>query len=102
MSKETGPYTADGTTIRALARVIGSLVQTDGDHNTSIPALTLRHHTETKVVDAVQGLGWSRPAVQGERRNAGVVVAIGLDNASDGASQRAYRRRVRRIWPSLL
>jgi hypothetical protein len=41
MSKQTGPYTSDGTTIRALARAIGSLVQTDGDHNTSIPALTL-------------------------------------------------------------
>jgi hypothetical protein len=50
----------------------------------------------------VQGLGWSRPAVQGERRNDGVVVAVSLDNASDGASQRAYRRRIGRIWPSLL
>ena len=64
--------------------------------------VALRHHAETEVVDAVQGLGWSRPAVQGERRNAGVVVAVGLDKAPDGASQRAYRRTVGRIWPSLL
>ena len=64
--------------------------------------VALRHHAETQVVDAVQGLGWSRPAVQGERRNAGVVVAVGLDKAPDGASQRAYRRTVGWIWSSLL
>src|SRR5690348_10554151 len=62
----------------------------------------LRHHAETKVVDTVQRLGWSRPPVQRERGNAGVVVAVGLDKGSDDASQRAYRRTVGRIWPSLL
>jgi hypothetical protein len=30
--------------------------------------------------------------VQGERRNTGVVVAVGLDKAPDGASQRALAR----------
>ena len=63
--------------------------------------VALRHHAETKVVDAVQWLGWFRSAVQGERRNAGVVVAVSLDKAPDGASQRAYRRNVGRMWLSL-
>ena len=64
--------------------------------------VALCHHAETKVGDAVQGLGRSRAPVQGERLNAGVVVAVSLDNASDGASQRACRRMVGRIWSSLL
>ena len=80
-----------------LARTVADRLVTEQDL-----LVALRHHAETKVVDAVQGLGWSRPAVQGERRNAGVVVAVGLDKAPDGASQRAYRRTVGRIWPSLL
>ena len=45
MSKQTGPYTCDPTTIRALARAIESVVQTDGDHDTGIPALTLHRRS---------------------------------------------------------
>src|SRR5712691_2868343 len=58
MSKQTGPYTSDGTTIRALARAIGSLVQTDGDHNTNIPALTLhRRSGPTEPLHCIYNLG---------------------------------------------
>ena len=58
MSKQTGPYTSDGTTIRALARAIGGLVQTDGDHNTSIPALTLhRRSGPTEPLHCIYNLG---------------------------------------------
>src|SRR5437762_767292 len=58
MSKQTGPYTSDPTTIGALARAIGSLVQTDGDHNTSIPALTLhRRSGPTEPLHCIYNLG---------------------------------------------
>src|SRR6476469_9407616 len=58
MSKQTGPYMSDGTTIRALARAIGSLVQTDGDHTTSIPALTLhRRKAPTEPLHCIYNLG---------------------------------------------
>src|ERR1700687_2108020 len=58
MSKQTGSYTSDGTTIRALARAIGGLVQTDGDHNTSIPALTLhRRSGPTEPLHCIYNLG---------------------------------------------
>src|SRR5712691_9924660 len=58
MSKQTGPYTSDGTTIRALARAIGSLVQTDGDHDTGIPALTLhRRSGPTEPLHCIYNLG---------------------------------------------
>src|ERR1043165_1577832 len=58
MSKQTGPYTSDSTAIRALARVIGSFVQTDGDHNTSIPALMLhRRSRPTEPLHCIYNLG---------------------------------------------
>ena len=58
MSKQTGPYTPDSTTIRALARVIGTLVQTDGDHNTSVPSLTLhRRSGPTEPLHCIYNLG---------------------------------------------
>src|SRR6202158_620339 len=58
MSKQTGSYTSDGTTIRALARAIGALAQTDGDHNTSIPALTLhRRSGPTEPLHCIYNLG---------------------------------------------
>ena len=58
MSKQTGPYTSDGATIRALAGTIGSLVQSDGDHHTSIPALTLhRRSGPTEPLHCIYNLG---------------------------------------------
>src|SRR3954466_2916485 len=58
MRKHTGPYTSDGTTTRALARAIGNVVQTDGDHNTGIPALTLhRRSGPTEPLHCIYNLG---------------------------------------------
>src|SRR5881392_731682 len=58
MPKHTGPYTSDGTTTRALARAIGCLVQTDGDHNTAIPALTLhRRSAPSEPLHCIYNLG---------------------------------------------
>ena len=63
--------------------------------------VALRDDAETQVVDAVQGFGWRLAAVQRERRNGGVVVAVGLGKAPDGASQDARRRNIGRLWPLL-
>src|SRR6476660_8001586 len=58
MSKQTGPYTSDGTPIRTLARAIGSVVQTDGDHDTCTPALTLHRRSEpTEPLHCIYNLG---------------------------------------------
>ena len=58
MSRRTGPYPSDGTTIDALARAIATLVQTDGDHNTGIPALTLhRRSGPTEPLHCIYNLG---------------------------------------------
>src|SRR5689334_14161289 len=58
MSKQTGPYTCDSAAVRALARAIGSLVQTDGDHDTSIPSLTLhRRSGPTEPLHCIYNLG---------------------------------------------
>ena len=57
--------------------------------------VALRDDAEAQVVDAVQGFGWRLAAVQRERRNGGVVVAVGLGKAPDGASQGARRRGLR-------
>src|SRR3954469_14114338 len=58
MTKQTGPYMSDPTGIRALAGAIASVVQTDGDHNTSIPALTLhRRSAPTEPLHCIYNLG---------------------------------------------
>ena len=82
MSKQTGPYTSDGTTIRALARAIGSLVQTDGDHNTSIPALTLhRRSGPTEPLHCIYNLGLGVVA-QGDKQ-----VLLGEESIDYGPGQ---------------
>jgi AraC-like DNA-binding protein len=82
MSKHTGPSTSDGTTIRALARAIGSLVQTDGDHNTSIPALTLhRRSGPTEPLHCIYNLGLGVVA-QGDKQ-----VLLGEESADYGPGQ---------------
>jgi len=57
----------------------------------------LRHDAKTKVEDAVQGLGGRFAAVQGQGRDGGVVVAVGLGNLRDGPSQAARRRPLARV-----
>jgi len=82
MSKHTGPFASDGTTIRALARAIGSLVQTDGDHNTSIPALTLhRRSGPTEPLHCIYNLGLGVVA-QGDKQ-----VLLGEESIDYGPGQ---------------
>src|SRR2546427_9066750 len=82
MSKQTGPYTSDGATTRALARAIGSLVQTDGDHNTSIPALTLhRRSGPTEPLHCIYNLGLGVVA-QGDKQ-----VLLGEESIDYGPGQ---------------
>src|SRR6476469_2864112 len=82
MSKQTGPYMSDGTTIRALARAIGSLVQTDGDHKTGIPALTLhRRSGPTEPLHCIYNLGLGVVA-QGDKQ-----VLLGDESIDYGPGQ---------------
>jgi hypothetical protein len=82
MSKQTGPYTSDGSTIRTLARAIGGLVQTDGDHNTSIPALTLhRRSGPTEPLHCIYNLGLGVVA-QGDKQ-----VLLGEESIDYGPGQ---------------
>lgn len=53
-----GTYTSDVTVMSALARAIGRFAQTDGDHTTSIPALTLhRRKAPTEPLHCIYTLG---------------------------------------------
>src|SRR6266550_8864202 len=82
MSKQTGPYTSDATTIRALAGAIGSVVQTDGDHNTGIPALTLhRRSGPTEPLHCIYNLGLGVVA-QGDKQ-----VLLGEESIDYGPGQ---------------
>src|SRR5687767_881332 len=58
MSPQTQPYTGDLMAIGALARAIAQVAQTDGDHNTTIPALTLhRRRSPTEPLHCIYNLG---------------------------------------------
>src|SRR4249919_1745614 len=58
MSRQTGPFPSEGTTIGALGRAIGNVVQTDGDHNATIPSLTLhRRSGPTEPLHCMYNLG---------------------------------------------
>src|SRR3954467_136068 len=82
MSKQTGPYTSDPATIRALAGSSGNVVQTDGDHNTSIPALTLdRRSGPTEPLHCIYNLGLGVVA-QGDKQ-----VLLGEESIDYGAGQ---------------
>jgi hypothetical protein len=111
MSKQTGPYTSDGTTIRALARAIGSLVQTDGDHNTSIPALTLhRRSGPTEPLHCIYNLGLGvvaqgdKQVLLGEESIVGLAQQAGqkpLAASSEGIRrQRAHDRNIGHAFAS--
>ena len=79
---KTGPYPSDRTTIGALARAIGSLVQTDGDHNTGIPALTLhRRSGPTESLHCIYNLGLGVVA-QGDKQ-----VLLGDESIGYGPGQ---------------
>jgi AraC-like DNA-binding protein len=58
MSKQPGPYTSETPTTSALANAIGRFAQTDGDHTTAIPALTLhRRKAPTEPLHCIYNLG---------------------------------------------
>ena len=58
MPKQAGPYTSDTPAMIALARAIERFAQTDGDHTTAIPALTLhRRQAPTEPLHCIYNLG---------------------------------------------
>ena len=58
MSRQTGPYTSETPATSALARAIRRVAQTDGDHNTAIPSLTLhRRKGPTEPLHCIYNLG---------------------------------------------
>src|SRR5207247_10544038 len=58
MAKQAGTYTSDATAMTALARAIDRFAQTDGDHTTAIPALTLhRRKAPTEPLHCIYNLG---------------------------------------------
>ena len=63
--------------------------------------VTLRDDAEAQVVDAVERFGWRTASVQRQRRNGGVVVAVGLGKAPDGASEDVRCRNIGRFCPVL-
>jgi hypothetical protein len=58
MSKQAGPYASDARAMASLARAIDRFAQTDGDHTTAIPALTLhRRKAPTEPLHCIYNLG---------------------------------------------
>jgi len=58
MAKQAGPNTPDAAAMTALARAIDRFAQTDGDHTTAIPALTLhRRQAPTEPLHCIYNLG---------------------------------------------
>jgi AraC-like DNA-binding protein len=58
MSKQAGPHTSEAPSTSALAQAIERFAQTDGDHTTAIPALTLhRRQAPTEPLHCIYNLG---------------------------------------------
>jgi len=82
MSKQPGPYKSENPATRALARAIGRFAQTDGDHTTAIPALTLhRRKTPTEPLHCIYNLGLGVVA-QGDKQ-----VLLGGESIDYGPGQ---------------
>ena len=57
MPKANAPHSSEGTAAKPLARAIGVFAQTDGDHRTAIPALTLhRRAAPTEPLHCIYNL----------------------------------------------
>jgi len=68
MSKQAGLYTSEVTATSSLARAIWRFAQTDGDHNTAIPALTLhRRRAPTEPLHCIYNLGLGVTAQGGKQ-----------------------------------
>jgi hypothetical protein len=60
----------------------------------------LRDDAQAQVVDAVEWCAWRIAPMQRQRRNGGVVVAVGLGKAPDGASEVAHSASVPSAVPA--
>ena len=82
MSEQARPYTSDSPATIALARAIGRFAQTDGDHTTAIPALTLhRRKAPTEPLHCIYNLGLGVVA-QGDKQ-----VLLGGESIDYGPGQ---------------
>src|SRR5713101_6550355 len=82
MSKQPGPYTSETPTTSTLARAIARFAQTDGDHTTAVPALTLhRRKAPTEPLHCIYNLGLGIVA-QGDKQ-----VLLGGEAIDYGAGQ---------------
>jgi AraC-like DNA-binding protein len=82
MSTQAGPYPSEATPTSALAHAIGHFAQTDGDHNTAIPALTLhRRKAPTEPLHCIYNLGLGVVA-QGDKQ-----VLLGGESIDYGPGQ---------------
>src|SRR5688572_29934467 len=81
-SEQGRPYTSDSQVTIALARAIGRFAQTDGDHSTAIPALTLhRRKVPTEPLHCIYNLGLGVVA-QGDKQ-----VLLGGESIDYGPGQ---------------
>jgi len=82
MSEQAGAHTSDTAATITLARAIGRFAQTDGDHTTAIPALTLhRRKTPTEPLHCIYNLGLGVVA-QGDKQ-----VLLGGESIDYGPGQ---------------
>src|SRR5438093_2246617 len=82
MPKQAGPNTSEATAMTALGRAIERFAQTDGDHNTAIPALTLhRRQAPTEPLHCIYNLGLGIVA-QGDKQ-----VLLGGESIDYGPGQ---------------
>jgi AraC-like DNA-binding protein len=82
MSKQTATYTSETTGASSLARAIARFAQTDGDHNSAIPALTLhRRKAPTEPLHCIYNLGLGVVA-QGDKQ-----VLLGGESIDYGPEQ---------------
>ena len=82
MSEQAGRYTSDTPATITLARAIGRFAQTDGDHSTAIPTLTLhRRKAPTEPLHCIYNLGLGVVA-QGDKQ-----VLLGGESIDYGPGQ---------------
>src|SRR6201988_1343250 len=82
MSEQAGPQTSEIPAGSALARAISGFAQTDGDHTTAIPALTLhRRRAPTEPLHCIYNLGLGVVA-QGDKQ-----VLLGGESIDYGPGQ---------------
>jgi AraC-like DNA-binding protein len=82
MSTQARPYPSDAPSTTVLARAIGRVAQTAGDHTTAVPALTLhRRNAPTEPLHCIYNLGLGVVA-QGDKQ-----VLLGSESIQYSAGQ---------------